>query len=159
MYEVDIAIERNARTMKVLQPIAEEMTKLKEAEEKAGQPIGRLQYYLKPKALNSIHIGAIARIYGDSGDEVVQHLAENPFAVVPIVFKRMQEKDKEWRSEKTKLMKEWKKEIFLHFRGSLDVKSDMYKLELENNIADDSLREVRRFYLCVWCNELLVILT
>lgn len=142
MYEVDIAIERNARTMKLLQPIAEEMTKLKEAEEKAGQPIGRLQYNLKPKALNSIHIGAIARIYGDSGDEVIQHLVETPFAVVPIVFKRMQEKDKEWRSEKKKLVDEWKKEMALHFRGSLDVKFDLYKLELENNVADDSLMQV-----------------
>ncbi|KAL7510268.1 hypothetical protein ACHAXN_007213 [Cyclotella atomus] len=141
MYEVDIAIERNSQTLKHLQPIAEEMIKLKSAEEKAGQPIGRLQYKLKPRTLNSIHIGAIARIYGDSGDEVIQHLIRNPLMVVPLIYHRMVEKDKEWRNAREVLVKEWKEELKAHFAGSLDIKDYSYKVDFEKSVSDKSLIE------------------
>jgi paired amphipathic helix protein Sin3a len=147
MYEVDMAIERNAQTLKHLQPMAEEMTKLKDAEEKAGQPIGRIQYKLKPRSLNSIHIGAIGRVYGDSGDEVIQHLLINPLMVVPIVYQRMKEKDVEWRKTKEELMKEWKEEMKTNHGRSLDVKSHFYKNELEKCLADESLIEVCSYWL------------
>jgi len=89
MHEVDMAIERNASAMRILEPVAEEATRLREQEEKDGQPIGRLQYQMRHRSLNSIHIGAIARVYGESGEEVLQHLMRNPLVVVPIVFKRL----------------------------------------------------------------------
>ena len=143
MHEVDMAIERNVATMRLLEPIAEEMTRLKEQEEKAGQPIGRLQYNLKPRALNSIHIGAIARVYGESGDEVIQHLVRNPLVVVPIVHKRMKEKDAEWKKAKAVLVNEWKEALRRHYRGSLDVKSYFYKSEVEKCISDEGLIDVR----------------
>lgn len=111
MYEVDMAIECNASAMRVLEPVAEEATRLREQEEKDGQPIGRLQYKLRNKALNSIQIGAIARIYGESGEEVLQHLLRNPLVVVPIVFKRLKEKNEEWRKAKKEMNKEWKRII------------------------------------------------
>jgi len=149
MYEVDIAIERNAQTLKVLQPIAEEMTKLKDMEEKAGQPIGRLQYKLKPRSLNSVHIGAIARIYGDQGDEVIQHLLRNPFMVLPILYERMMAKGEEWKKAKEELMKEWKAEIKQHHDGSLDVQSYFYKVALEKSLTDDILMEVCTNLYCV----------
>lgn len=142
MFEVDIAIERNAQTLKVLTPIAEEMKKLKDAEEKSGQPIGRLQYHLKPNSLNSIHIGAIARIYGDSGDEIIQHLLSNPLMVLPIVYERMLEKDREWRKAKVTLMQGWKKEIMQHCHNCLDVKSYFYMAELGKNVSDENFIEV-----------------
>lgn len=72
MHEVDMAIERNASAMRILEPVAEEATRLREQEEKDGQPIGRLQYQMRHRSLNSIHIGAIARVYGESGEEVLQ---------------------------------------------------------------------------------------
>lgn len=153
MYEVDIAIERNAQTIKHLQPIAEEMNKLKSAEEKAGQPIGRLQYKLKPRALNSVHIGAIARIYGDSGDEVIQHLIRNPLMVVPLIYQRMVEKDKEWRKAREELMKGWKEEIKKHHRMSLDGQLYFYKTKLMKSLADESLIEVWRFLSLIVGND------
>lgn len=143
MHEVDMAIEQNASVMRVLEPVADEATRLREQEEKDGQPIGRLQYKLRNRALNSIHIGAIARIYGESGEEVLQHLLSNPLVVVPIVFKRLCEKNDEWRRVKKELNKEWKKTIAENFSGSLDVKCFVYKREIERSFATERLIEVR----------------
>lgn len=148
MHEVDMAIERNVITMRLLEPIADEMAQLRDQEEKAGQPIGRLQYNLKTRTLNSIHIGAIARVYGESGDEVIQHLLRNPLVVVPIVYRRMKEKDVEWRKAKEELTKEWKDALKQHFVGSLDVKSMFCKVDLEKRASDENVVSDRiAFYL------------
>lgn len=151
MHEVDMAIERNASAMRMLEPVAEEATRLREQEENDGQPIGRLQYKLRNRALNSIHIGAIARVYGDSGEEVLHHLLRNPLVVVPIVFNRLKEKNEEWRKVKKEMNKEWKKAITENFTGSLDAKSFVYKREIEQCYAAERLLEV-----CPTCDVLLL---
>lgn len=141
MHEVDMAIERNASVMRALEPVAEEATQLREQEENDEQPIGRLQYKLRSRALNSIHIGAIARIYGESGEEVLQHLLCNPLVVAPIVFNRLKEKNEEWRKVKTEMNKEWKKTIAEHIGGILDAKTFSYKREIEKVFSKDRLVE------------------
>ena len=70
IFKVNMAIGCNASVMRVLEPVAKEATRLREQEENDGQPIGQLQYKLRNRALTSIHIGAIARIYGKHGEEV-----------------------------------------------------------------------------------------
>ena len=160
MHEVDMAIERNASAMRVLEPLAEEATRLREQEENDGQPIGRLQYKLRNRALNSIHIGAIARIYGDSGEEVLQHLLRNPLVVVPIVFNRLKEKNEEWRKVKKEMNKEWKKAISENFVGSLDAKSFVYKREIEQCYAAERLIEVRVLHaICFHFHDVEVVRT
>lgn len=147
MFEVDMAIERNSCAMRILEPIAEEAMRLRQQEEKDGQPIGRLQYTLPPRTLNSIHIGAIARVYGEAGDEVIQHLMANALVVVPIVFERLKEKDAEWRKVKVDLDKEWKTMLSDNVEGSLDVQCHFYKRELEKCFTADWLLGVRILYL------------
>ena len=142
MFEVDMAIERNASVMRVLEPVAEEATRLREQEENDGQPIGRLQYKLRNRSLSSVHIGAIARIYGESGEEILQHLIRNPLVVVPIVFKRLKEKNEEWRRVKKEMNKEWKKTIGENFMRSLDAKCFVCKREIEQVSSSDRLLEV-----------------
>jgi len=141
MHEVEMAIARNTSAMLKLEPIAAEATRLREQEEKDGQPIGRLQYKLRNRALNTVQIGAIARVYGDSGEEVLQHLMRNPLVVVPIVYKRLKEKDDEWRKVKKELDKEWKKTVSENITGSLDIKCFVYKREIEQSFAAERLLE------------------
>merc|ERR1712038_1892040 len=76
-FEVDMAIDRNSSAMHQVEPLAKEVTVLKENEEKDCQPIGRLHYKLRARSLHSNHIGAIARLYGEHGDEVIRHLSRN----------------------------------------------------------------------------------
>jgi len=140
-FEVDMAIERNSQAMRQIEPYAEEVQALREQEEKDGQPIGRLQYQLNRYAMNSVHINAIGRIYGDQGDEVLQHLCKNPLIVLPIVYQRLKQKDVEWRKAKTELMDKWNAAVEANYEGSFDVLCYTYRRELERTFAPVLLRE------------------
>jgi histone deacetylase complex regulatory component SIN3 len=140
-FEVDMAIERNALAMRQIEPIAEEVAMLRETEEKDGQPIGRLQYKLKAKSLNSIQINAIGRIYGDKGDEVIEHLARNPLATVPIIYQRLRQKDQEWRKQKSELLAKWRALTETNYEGSRDFMCYQLKREIEKSLSDDRLLE------------------
>uniref|UniRef100_A0A7S4MMK3 Histone deacetylase interacting domain-containing protein n=1 Tax=Odontella aurita TaxID=265563 RepID=A0A7S4MMK3_9STRA len=148
-YEVDMAIERNSSAMKQVEPLAEEATALREQEERDGQPIGRLRYRLRPRSLSSNHICAVARLYGESGDEVVRHLARNPISVLPIVLRRLREKDAEWRRARADMCKVWRAGNIANFAGSFDVLCYFYRREAERAFATEALLEdvkgARRF--------------
>lgn len=124
-FELDMALERNLHALKRLEPIVREVEALREREEKDNQPIGRLQYSLLKKntlSLNTVHLNAIARLYGDRGDDILQHLVRDPMVVLPIVFKRLQQKDTEWRQAKHEMKDRWNAVSAGSYEGSLDVK-------------------------------------
>lgn len=140
-FEVDMAIERNALAMRQIEPIAEEVAMLRETEEKDGQPIGRLQYKLRNRSLSSIQINSIGRIYGEKGDEVIQHLARNPLAAIPIVYQRLRQKDQEWRKQKSDLMTKWKTLTEANYEGSMDFLCYQNRREIERSLTNDRLLE------------------
>ena len=47
-------------------------------------------------SFSAIHFRAVQRIYGEQGQQMVKLLKENPAFAIPIVFKRLQQKDREW---------------------------------------------------------------
>jgi len=142
-FEVDMAIERNSSASRQVEPIAKEVSMLRENEENDSQPIGRLNYKLRPKSLHCNHVGAIARLYGDRGDEILHHLLRNPVAVLPIVFKRLREKDSEWRRVRTEMSKKWRVVAENNFEASLDVLCYFYRREIESSFRSENLTEVR----------------
>ena len=131
-FEVDMAIERNVMAMRLVEPIADEVSQLRTSEEKDGQPIGRMRYKLRSRQLNCGQVNAIARLYGDSGDEVLQHLIRNPIAVLPIVYRRLRQKDVEWRKAKAEMSKRWKVSDAENYVGSLDTMCWENKEDLQN---------------------------
>lgn len=140
-YEADMAIELNAQAMRVIEPYAEEARALKEQEEKDGQPIGRLDYKLKPESLKVVHINAIGRLYGDHGDEIIQHLQENPLVVLPIIYRRLKQKDAEWRKIRDEMTKRWNAINESNFEGSLDVQCYAKRKALEHVFRKAQLLE------------------
>lgn len=137
-----MAIERNVMAMRQIEPMAEEVTRLRDGEENEGQPIGRMTYRLRSRTLNGSQINAVARLYGDKGDEVVQHLMRNPVAVLPLVYRRLRQKDAEWRRIKSELAKEWNAVLEANYEGSLDVLCSSFKKELERIVSPERLQEV-----------------
>ena len=140
-FEMDMAIERNALAMRKIEPIAEEITMLRDNEEKDGQPIGRLKYKLNARSLNSIHINAIGRIYGDKGDEVIEYMVRNPLSSVPIIYQRLRQKDQEWRKQKIDRMPKWKAACEANYEGSMDFLCYSKRKEVERSFSADQLRE------------------
>jgi paired amphipathic helix protein Sin3a len=155
-FEMDMAIERNVMAMRMVEPIAEEVTRLRENEEKDGQPIGRMQYKLRSRQLRSDQANAIARLYGDRGDEVLQHLSRNPVAVLPIVYQRLRQKDAEWRRVKSELMKRWNDICEKNYEGSLDATCWFYKQDLEQCFDDKKIIKVSTWLVVVVISSLLV---
>ena len=51
---------------------------------------------LQNVTLSPIHYRAVQRIYGEHGHQMVKLMKENPAYAIPIVFKRLQQKDAEW---------------------------------------------------------------
>ena len=138
-FETDMAIERNADALTAVEPLAQEVTMLREKEEKDGQPIGRLHYKLRYRSLKINHVGAIARLYGDKGDEVLHHLLRNPISVLPIVFNRLREKDIEWKKKKKGLTAHWRTVCENNYEGSLDTLCWFYRREIEKSLSHEEI--------------------
>ena len=140
-FEVDMAIERNFQAMRQIEPFAEEVQALREQEEKDRQPIGRLQYQLNRFALNTVHIQAIGRLYGEKGDEVLQHLVENPYIVLPIVYQRLKQKDVEWRAIKNDEQERWNETQKSNYEGAMDVRCVINRREFERRFSATMLED------------------
>lgn len=70
-FEIDMVIDSNTATIRVLEPLAEEIAALKSQEESEGLTAqATIQYKLDKRTLGTIHLNAITRIYGDHGLEV-----------------------------------------------------------------------------------------
>ena len=134
-YELDMAIDRNTHALRRIEPFAKEALAVREQEEKDGQPIGRLRYQLHRSSLNTIHINAIGRIYGDRGDEIIQHLLRNPLIVLPVVYQRLKQKDTEWRNAKRLLEDRWSDVCEANYEGSMDTQCYFNRKALEKSFT------------------------
>lgn len=140
-FEIDMCIDSNATALLRLEPIAEEIAQLntKElitpkfltaAEKKdgasgsgAGFAGKKFQYTLDKRTLTTIHRHAIVRIYGDAGEEMFDLLFKNPTMAVPVVVKRLRQKDQEWKAARDILNIRWKELAEIHYYKSIDHQS------------------------------------
>jgi len=123
-FEVDMVIDSNSSTIAILEPLAQEIQNLKAAETKGGQ---KFQYKLDKRSLGVIHLNAIIRIYGDHGAEILELLKKNPAGAIPIILKRLKQKDLEWRKARQDLNKQWKEIQEKNWHKSLDHRSFYFK--------------------------------
>ncbi len=87
-------IEANQHTIALLEPIERKILyKMSSAEEKAKF---KLEPGLGGKSM--IYQRVIKRVYDfDKGADVIDALHNNPATVVPVVLKRLKQKDEEWK--------------------------------------------------------------
>lgn len=92
-FELDVVIETNSATIRVLEGVQKKMSRL--------SPEELARYHLDDNlggTSQTIHQRAIYRIYGDKAGEIIQGLKKNPSVAVPIVLKRLKVKEEEWRN-------------------------------------------------------------
>ena len=130
-FEIDMVIDSNACTLKRLEPIAEEIALLQQKElssRKSSQGVngnkgaaGKIyKYSFDKRILNTIHKHCIVRIYGDSGAEMLELMYKNPVVAIPIVVKRLRQKDKDFRAARENMNRRWKELAELNYYKSLD---------------------------------------
>jgi paired amphipathic helix protein Sin3a len=95
-FEIDTCIDSNMCTLTILEPLAEEIQALRTLEESESR-IPKFTFQLEKRNLGTIHLNAISRIYGEHGGEILELLRKNPVGTIPVLVKRLKQKDLEWR--------------------------------------------------------------
>ncbi|KAH3661386.1 hypothetical protein OGAPHI_006793 [Ogataea philodendri] len=115
-HEYDFYMEANLRTIQTLETIANRLANMT-ADEKA-------KFKLPPGLGHTsvtIYKKVIRKVYDkDKGFEVIEALHENPAVAVPVVLKRLKQKDEEWKRAHREWNKVWRELEQKAFYKSLD---------------------------------------
>lgn len=120
-YEVDMIIDTNMSAIRTLEPLAAEIQALRAAS------AFEWQMRLDRRSLGVVHLKAIARVYGEHGEAMLELLRKNPAGAIPIILKRLKQKDSEWRLARQRLNKQWKTIMEKNYYRSLDHRSFYFK--------------------------------
>jgi paired amphipathic helix protein Sin3a len=90
-------------------------------------PVPRFSLQLEKRQLSTVHLNAIQRIYGDHGEEILELLRKNPASAIPVILKRLKQKDAEWRRARLELSRQWKETIEKNFYKSFDHRSFYFR--------------------------------
>uniref|UniRef100_W8AYZ5 Paired amphipathic helix protein Sin3a n=1 Tax=Ceratitis capitata TaxID=7213 RepID=W8AYZ5_CERCA len=121
-FELDVVIETNSATIRVLEGVQKKMSRM--------SPEELSRYYLDDYlggTSQTIHQRAIYRIYGDKAGEIIQGLKKNPSVAVPIVLKRLKVKEEEWRDAQKGFNKLWREQNEKYYLKSLDHQAINFK--------------------------------
>ncbi len=73
----------------VFRPIAERLA--------AMSPEERAQFqWQNVQGVNQVHLGHIQKLYGESGQQLVDLLIKNPAVAIPVILARLEQKEVEW---------------------------------------------------------------
>lgn len=114
--EFDYHMEANLRTIQTLETIANRIANM--------TPEQKASFKLPPglgHTSQTIYKKVIRKIYDkDRGFEVIDALHENPAVAVPVVLKRLKQKDEEWKRSQREWNKVWREMEQKVFYKSLD---------------------------------------
>ncbi|KAL3663908.1 hypothetical protein V7S43_010797 [Phytophthora oleae] len=126
-FEIDMVIEANASTISILEPLAHEIEVLKKTTESRGDDDKMWNYVVDKGTFRVTHLNAITRIYGESGSQILELLRKYPAGVIPVILKRLKQKDEEWRRAREDLNRQWKEVNEKNYHKSLDHSSFYFK--------------------------------
>jgi paired amphipathic helix protein Sin3a len=121
-FELDIVIESNLLTIRVLEAVKRKIEKMSFEEKNRF----RLDDTLGGTSC-VIHQRAIRRIYGDKAPEIIEGLKKNPVIAVPLVLRRLKAKDEEWREAQKQFNKIWREQNEKYYLKSLDHQGISFK--------------------------------
>jgi len=94
-YEYDMFIEANLHTIAILEPICKKISKMAQEE--------KSRYKLEPgfAGKSMIYQRVIKKVY-DGDKAVLEQLHNNPSAAIPVILRRLKQKDEEWKRAQVK---------------------------------------------------------
>ena len=104
-------------------------------------PTGTLLAFLcsLKKKSRSIHLNSISRLYGEHGGEILELLHKNPAGTIPVILKRLKQKDSEWRKARHDLNAKWKEVVERNYEKSFDHRSYYFRRHDKRNYDSKSL--------------------
>ena len=122
-YELDRLIDGNQATLLILESIWKKLTSMTNTSEAES-------YTLTDTLGGSsevIHKAIIAKIYGPKADEVLDALKRTPWIALPIIMRRIRQKDEEWRTAQREWNKIWRDIHYKNYYKALDNQSVNFK--------------------------------
>ncbi|XP_053721872.1 paired amphipathic helix protein Sin3a-like [Synchiropus splendidus] len=114
-FELDVVLETNLATIRALESVQQRLSRMSAEEQ--------LRFKLDNTLGGSsevVHRKAIQRLYGERANDIIDGLKKNPAAAVPIVLKRLKQKDEEWREAQRGFNKIWREQNEKYYLKSLD---------------------------------------
>jgi paired amphipathic helix protein Sin3a len=133
-FEMDLLIEYNLATIAVFEPLArkvEAMTAEEKAQLTLGPTLGGTSVVIYRKA--------IRKIYGEKADEVITGLMKHPATAVPVVLRRLKQKDEEWRRVQRDWNRIWRDIHVKNYYKALDHQGIEFRAADRRNIAGRTL--------------------
>ncbi|KAJ3114140.1 Transcriptional regulatory protein sin3 [Phlyctochytrium bullatum] len=142
-YEFDINIEANLHTIALLEPIyrkIQTMTQEEKAKFKLPPGLGGQS--------TTIYQRVIKKIYDkDKGQEVIDALHNSPATAVPVVLKRLKQKDEEWKRAQRDWNKVWREIDAKNYYKALDHKGITFKASDKKSMSTKALvAEIENIY-------------
>lgn len=115
-HDYDYNIEACGRTIQLLEPIAQQLLRMSNEEQKA---------FKLPPGLGgqseAIWQRIVMKLYGrDRGQEVIHALQETPYQVIPVLLNRLKERQETWKLAQREWEKVWREQTQKMFWKSLD---------------------------------------
>ncbi|KAJ3415607.1 Transcriptional regulatory protein sin3 [Chytridiales sp. JEL 0842] len=142
-YEFDLNIEANLHTIALLEPIYKRIQGMtSEERSKYKLPVGL------GGTSTTIYQRIIKKVYDvDRGLEVIEALHENPCVAVPIVLKRLKQKDEEWKRCQREWNKVWRDIDMKNYYKALDHQGINFKASDKKAISSKALlTEIENIY-------------
>ncbi|XP_071943532.1 paired amphipathic helix protein Sin3a-like isoform X2 [Antedon mediterranea] len=133
-YELDIVIEVNMATIRVLENVNKKLQRMSSEE----QSKFRMDNALGGTS-ETIHRKAIQRIYGDKSHDIIEGLKKNPAVAVPLVLRRLKSKDEEWKDAQRSFNKIWREQNEKYYLKSLDHQGINFKQNDTRSLRSKSL--------------------
>nr|CCA21739.1 paired amphipathic helix protein Sin3 putative [Albugo laibachii Nc14] len=135
-FEIDMIIDCNTSTINVLEPLARELEILKEEPDTENK---LWNCVIDRNLFRVTHLNAISRIYGEAGTQILEMLRKYPAGTIPIILKRLKQKDEEWRRVRQDMNKQWKEVNEKNYHKSLDHSSFYFKQKDKNQTSSKVL--------------------
>lgn len=141
-FELDVVIETNASTIRVLEGVYKKINRMTQ-EETQKYKLDENMGGCSP----TIHQRAIKRIYGDKAPDIIEGLKRNPAVAVPVVLRRLKAKEEEWREAQKGFNKIWREQNEKYYLKSLDHQGINFKQNDVKALRSKSLfNEIETLY-------------
>ena len=117
--ELDLTIELNMSGILALESILNRFKRSKEEEKR--------NFKIAEGELKILHMRSVEKLYAGKGPDIIEGLFLNPVIAVPIILKRLRQKDLEWRKSRLDFQKSWREIYEKNFFKSLDHQAAYFK--------------------------------
>jgi histone deacetylase complex regulatory component SIN3 len=114
-YEFDVHLEALGAAIRVLEPISQKLLAMKE-EARRTLTLQKALGMPAPSVLKRV----LKKLYGDHSVQIFEALCSTPVVAVPLVLKRLKQKDDEWRRQRRDLAKVWRDSDAKNYAKALD---------------------------------------